>query len=119
MDYETEKEIEETMEEQNSWTSITLYYRGVHVKKSVPKNVSLENLKKTIDSYLDAGFLPSWNTDTNKQANPVSESPSKPSVVCETCNQPAELRKGLKKDNTEWQGIFCKSGNRDHTKFIK
>jgi hypothetical protein len=54
-----------------SWTSVDLYYKGVHVKKSVPSNIKIDLLKQTIDSYLDAGFKPSWNEDTNKNVQGI------------------------------------------------
>ena len=52
--------------EEPSWTSVDLYYKGVHVKKSVPEKMGIEVLKETIDKYLESGFKPSWNEDTNK-----------------------------------------------------
>jgi len=54
-----------------SWTSVDLYYKGVHVKKSVPSNIKIDLLKQTIDSYLEAGFKPSWNEDTNKAVQQI------------------------------------------------
>ena len=34
------------------------------------------------------------------------------------CNEPAEQRHGQKKDGSVWNGVFCSTGNRDHTKFL-
>lgn len=66
--------IKEPMEEKTPWTSMDLYYKGVHIKKSIPETIKVEDLKKTIDAYLDAGFKPSWNEDTNKTASQTSSS---------------------------------------------
>lgn len=72
----TDQEIQDSlkgteMEETTSWTSIDLYYKGFHVKKSVPENHSFQDIKKVIDKAIDEGFEPSWNKDTStKQLDP-------------------------------------------------
>ena len=92
--------IKEIMEEQNPWTSIDLYYKGVHVKKSIPQSIKVEDLKNTIDIYLDAGFKPSWNEDTNKTASQsVSNAPNSgvkdimEGQSCDKCDAPMKLSK--------------------------
>lgn len=70
-----DKEIEESMqpegfeapevEKENAWTSIDLYYKGFHVKKSIPANISPSFVVDKIEEYIKLGFAPSWNTGTN------------------------------------------------------
>ena len=82
-----------------SWTSVDLYYKGVHVKKSVPSNIKVDLLKQTIDSYLDAGFQPSWNMDTNKavqQTLPAQTVQSADLGVCSKCGAKNALSKAGK-----------------------
>jgi hypothetical protein len=74
-----------------SWTSVDLYYKGVHIKKSVPDNIKIEILKKTIDEYLEAGFQPSWNQDTNKAVQTVM--PQTDLGVCTKCGAKNSLSK--------------------------
>jgi hypothetical protein len=54
-------------EKEPSWTSVDLYYKGFHVKKSMPHNISAESIIASIEDHIKAGFTPSWNADTNKQ----------------------------------------------------
>ena len=49
------------------WTSIDLYWKGVHVKKSMPEAINAKELAEVIDKYLKLGFTPSWNLDTAKK----------------------------------------------------
>ncbi len=49
------------------WTSIDLYYKGFHIKKSLPHSLSPESLKESIDKYSAAGFEPSWNKATSEE----------------------------------------------------
>jgi hypothetical protein len=78
--------------ENNPWTSIDLYYKGVHIKKSMPEEIKPEELKKGIDAYLEAGFKPSWNEDTNNQNGHTTQT-TIPAVTedlgkCEKCGAP-------------------------------
>lgn len=57
--------------EQTSWTSIDLYYKGFHIKKSLPKNVKLSKITKLIEKAIDLGYEPSWNAETNKKQDPI------------------------------------------------
>ena len=52
--------------ETNAWTSVDLYYKGFHVKKSIPANISPAFVIEKIEEYIKLGFEPSWNMDTNK-----------------------------------------------------
>lgn len=58
-------------EEQKPWTSIDLYFKGFHIKKSLPMNVKFGKIKKTIDLAIKKGFEPSWNVDTNAKQDPI------------------------------------------------
>ena len=98
------------MEEQKPWTSIDLYFKGVHVKKSLPENVKIEDLIKTIDTYLAAGFEASWNVDTNKAHDPIMQATQGQGkkYVCKTCGADADYKEGISKAGKPWKGIFCK-----------
>lgn len=54
-----------------SWTSIDMYYKGFHVKKSIPQNVKFRDVIKSIEKAIELGFEPSWNTETNKKQDPI------------------------------------------------
>ena len=54
------------MDENTPWTSIDVYYKGFHVKKSLPDNKSALSIKSTIEDLINEGFEPSWNADTSK-----------------------------------------------------
>lgn len=77
------KDIKESLvEEKENWTSVDLYYRGFHIKKSISANASASSLKTMIDDYISQGFEPSWNMDTSKQHLPqVQEDLG----VCDKC----------------------------------
>lgn len=66
----TKQEIDEVLEtkEETSWTSMDVYYKGFHIKKSFPSNVSSDTLIRTIDSLIEKGFKPSWNDETTQKA---------------------------------------------------
>lgn len=49
-----------------NWTSVDMYYKGFHIKKSFGENVNRVTIIKEINDLIDAGFQPSWNPDTNK-----------------------------------------------------
>lgn len=103
--------------EETNWTSFDLYYKGFHVKKSVPDNVKLSAIKKTIDKALDLGFEPSWNADTNKQA--TSSPQPKDVPLCSIHQAPMSWKTGVSKTTNKpyafWacsqknpDGSFCK-----------
>lgn len=77
------KDMKDSMGETQDWTSMDLYYKGVHVKKSISIAIKANALKDIIDIYLDAGFLPSWNAETNGKAlqEPKVETPIPPTTV--------------------------------------
>lgn len=88
------------------WTSVDLYYKGVHIKKSIPSNIKVEKLKETIDMYLEAGFKPSWNTETNGK----HEQPTLLQRPCshEGCQGTQSFRQGIsKKTGKPWKAWFC------------
>lgn len=63
------KKIEDSLvPEVNSWTSMDLYYKGFHIKKSFPENISDKDLIETIESLIEKGFKPSWNDETTQKA---------------------------------------------------
>ena len=85
---ESTAELEVSMEETN-WTSIDLYYKGFHIKKSFPKNMKLDLLVKSIEKAISAGFTPSWNEDTNKLMNGTKVSTPKEDLGnCDKCGAP-------------------------------
>ena len=59
------------MNEETNWTSIDFYYKGFHVKKSVPQNVELKDVVGSIEKAIGLGFEPSWNAETNKKQDPI------------------------------------------------
>ena len=104
--------------EQTPWTSIDLYYKGFHVKKSLPMNVKFSKIIKTIEVAIDKGFEPSWNDETNKKKDPImkaTEGTGK-KYTCNVCGADAERKIGTSKAGREWSGIFCKE-NKDHVQW--
>ena len=110
------------MENENTpWTSIDLYYKGVHVKKSLPENIKIEDLIKTIDTYLEAGFEASWNAETNKAHDPITKATEDQGkkYICNECGETAEYKEGISaKTGKPWKAIFCKD-NKDHVRWIR
>ena len=100
------------MDENTNWTSIDLYYKGFHIKKSVPKDVDAEILRKNIDELIEAGFQPSWNVQTSEEhLDPVMKATNGQGkkYVCKTCGADAEYREGVSKSTGKpWKAIFCK-----------
>ena len=81
-----QEEIESALTpEVNSWTSMDVYYKGFHIKKSFPNNISSDVLMKTVESLIEKGFEPSWNNDTNRAI--ASAKPSDLGV-CPNCGAP-------------------------------
>lgn len=54
--------------ETSNWTTFDSYYKGYHVKRSFPQDMSVEDIMAKVEEMIDAGFSPSWNEDTNKTA---------------------------------------------------
>lgn len=111
------------MEDITSWTSIDLYYKGFHVKKSLPQNVNRVTLMAEIDDLIKAGFQPSWNPDTNKASvvAPVVNSVVTPeddiTVPCKECGGETTYREGVSKSSGKpWKAYFCK--NKDHKPYF-
>lgn len=80
-------------EETKNWTSLDLYYKGFHIKKSWGENISRVTLMAEIDGLIQAGFKPSWNEDTNKTSVPPQSSP-------QATTQPPTQYKGLSVEET-------------------
>lgn len=115
------------MEDITSWTSIDLYYKGFHVKKSLPQNVNRVTLMAEIDDLIQAGFQPSWNPDTNKASvvpptpqttvsgQSIAQGSQTPTddglkVLCKGCKSDTTYRTGFNKETGKpWKGYFCNS----------
>lgn len=99
-----------------SWTSIDMYYKGFHVKKSMPNNIKPEELIKGIEGYIKAGFEPSWNTETNKQNGHVEQPALSSTIAVPICPiHNKEMVKRVGKFGEFWscptkdaQGNWCK-----------
>lgn len=81
------------MNDNTPWTSIDLYYKGVHVKKSIPDNIKAEKVIEVIDHYLSLGFKPSWNEDTNKAQTKKPYKDVMEGQKCEKCGADLILSK--------------------------
>lgn len=102
------------------WTSIDLYYKGFHIKKSYPEHIPASTLISDISDYISQGFEPSWNSETNKANDPImkaTEGQGK-QYTCNVCGADAELKSGVSKTGKAWKGIFCKD-NKDHVQWIR
>lgn len=123
------KQMEKPMDEQKTenWTSVDMYYKGFHIKKSFGENVNRVTIIKEINDLIEAGFQPSWNPDTNKasvaastaqtapQATPVPEDGY--TVPCKVCGGATTYRTGVSKASGKpWKGYFC--ANKDHKPFF-
>ena len=75
-------------DENTNWTSIDLYYKGFHVKKSLSENVKVEELIKAIEVYIKAGFEPSWNSATSKEHLDAPKATTEPSKQVVDTNTP-------------------------------
>lgn len=98
-----------------NWTSIDLYYKGFHVKKSIPENVKFEDVIKSIEKAIELGFEPSWNTETNAKQDPIARATANEGklLTCKICGADAERKSGTSKSGRDWSGVFCKE-NKDH-----
>lgn|SRR3990167_1912279 len=102
------------MEEQKPWTSIDLYYKGFHIKKSVPDSYTADKIVKIINKYIKYGFEPSWNKETSDEQlikDPimnVTKGQGK-SYSCDVCGADADYKEGVSsKTGKPWKAIFCK-----------
>ncbi|HZX14957.1 MAG TPA: hypothetical protein VFF49_11235 [Thermodesulfobacteriota bacterium] len=98
---------------ETSWTSIDLYYKGFHIKKSVPSSYKATQIVKIINTYIKRGFEPSWNKDTSEiqlNKDPIMNATSGQGkkYVCATCGADADYKEGISKTGKPWRGIFCK-----------
>lgn len=80
---------------ETNWTSIDMYYKGFHVKKSWPKSMKAEKIIKIIDKAIDLNFVPSWNKDTTSEALDPTWVREEDYGVCAKCGAPnAKSKKG-------------------------
>ena len=79
------------MNDNTPWTSMDLYYKGVHIKKSIPDNLKAEKMIEVIDHYLELGFEPSWNKETNKDQKPGPRPDAMEGKPCKDCGAPMAL----------------------------
>jgi len=86
-----------------NWTSIDLYYKGFHVKKSWPEDKGANALIEFIDTAIEKGFEPSWNKETSKEqakaSDPimtVTEGQGDDLGKCPKCGAPNKLSKAGK-----------------------
>jgi len=109
----------------DTWVTVWGYYEGFQVKKAMPKDATTEQIIAQIHEWKDAGFKPSWNTETNKvqekEADPImkaTEGQGEKKYVCQECGAEAEYKTGISKKNGKpWKAIFCKE-NEAHTKWL-
>ena len=107
------------MENETNWTSIDLYFKGFHIKKSFPENVKLESLMESVEKAIKLGFEPSWNKETSSKALDADPewAKEKSKNVCLTCGQPAEMKSGVSKAGKPWKGIFC-TADKQHVQWL-
>src|SRR3990167_5330380 len=103
-----EDEIKESLTDNTPWTSVDLYYKGFHFKKSVPANVSPDTLIEMVEEYIEKGFEPSWNKNTSQEQLDNDPDWVKKKYVCPTCGADADYKEGISKTGKPWKGIFCK-----------
>lgn len=102
---------------------IDAYLEGFHVgftKRYDKSHLAGEvmNISAFVKMLKEQGFMPSWNTDTNKKVSaPPSES-SAPTegLKCATCGESATFKSG-EKNGRKWTAVFCSSENKSHTKW--
>jgi len=70
------------------WFSIDMYYKGFHIKKSLPQNVKLDKVTKIINLAIKKGYEPSWNKATSEdQLDPTAKWPQ---IKKEGCQHPED-----------------------------
>ncbi len=79
--------MSEFIDENTPWTSIDLYYKGFHTKKSFPGDYSIEKIKEYIEKAITEGFEPSWNSETSSEH--LDETGKWPQVK-EVCQHPED-----------------------------
>lgn len=103
-----------------NWTSVDMYYKGFHIKKSFGENVNRVTIIKEINDLIEAGFQPSWNPDTNKASAPAlkSEPEDTYTVPCKTCGGATTYKTGVSKASGKpWKAYFCNT-NKEHKPFF-
>jgi hypothetical protein len=101
------------VEQKENWTSIDLYYKGFHIKKSISANTSKETLIKMIDEYAEKGFEPSWNSATSKEhLSPAQTVQSAPTnvPVCQIHQMPMTWKTGVSKTTNKPYAFWSCSG---------
>jgi hypothetical protein len=116
MDTQDEQVVNSMFSSESPQSANVVYYdRGFRVQVTVrDPNVIVQPLmakmKLFVDHFVESGFKPSWNDDTNKKTN------GEPALKCETCGAPAEKRSGVGKTGKPWTGTFC-SANKEHVRW--
>lgn len=120
------EELETGTESPMSVSSV-IYYRGVSItatKRTPTAKILplLESQMKMIDWALDEKkCLPSWNLETSKE---IAEHENKKwlgdteGLTCNTCGAKAVMKIGTSKKGKDWKGIFCSSGDKNHTVWV-
>jgi len=134
------KEVKEVLDPELPEAPLSInigsHYKGFYVgwtKRSADTTIAdkISEVKKFIDGLVEAGYVPSWNPETNKAALGSAVPPAKPVQAptpaettgnvdrCKICGGEVEYREGVKKTNPKemWRGYFCLS-NRDHTGWL-
>lgn len=97
------------MNEETPWTSLDLYYKGFHIKKSFPSNFSAGALIEKIDELIEKGFKPSWNAETNGK-----NEPKEPTPHCPIHNVDMTFRQGVSKSTGKsYASWACPNKNPD------
>ena len=95
---------------------VDAYYKGFHagftIRKESNKSVEVDSTTRLIDSLIERGWLPSWNTETNSKVKPpVAVDPNAP--ICEIHNKPMTLKPaGISKTTNKPYPAFWACGER-------
>jgi DNA-directed RNA polymerase subunit M/transcription elongation factor TFIIS len=102
------------MNDETNWTSIDLYKKGFHIKKSYPKSIKLDKLSELIDKAIEKGFEPSWNSQTSEEhLDPTNKWPQTQERK-EGCQHPEdslEERTSQSEKNPNRKFMRCKNCN--------
>lgn len=120
------EELETGTESPMSVTSV-IYYRGVSI--SVTKRTPnakvlplLESQMKMIDWALDEKkCLPSWNLETAKEIAEHENTKwlgDTEGIKCNMCGAKAVMKTGTSKKGKAWKGLFCSTGDKNHTQWL-
>ena len=108
----TAEDFVKSMEEkETAWTSIDLYYKGFHIKKSLPEDITLEGITGIIEEAIRLNFDPSWNSETNAKQDPIAKATEGQGkkYTCNVCGADAEFKEGVSKTSGKpWKAVFCK-----------